>query len=328
MHDELSFNPQLEMSPIYGTQYRFARHLLPLLGAGALAAGTGGAATAGAAAGGSSLLGPLALLAGGGALGGLLGGEKTSKVEIPRQVTDALNALLSIGQRGAPELPVQQFPGLTGTEGTGLDLLNRFITSGPGTTFEDAKSRITQFLDQPGDITQRPEFQAILRASKDQGNEAVNQVLRRIQLSGLSGSSPQGKAVGRQVSRSQENLVGQLAPFAESERNRRFQALNQLLNIGQFEAQRPLDQIGAAFQFGQIPRQIETARESARFSTAQQSALFPFREQADIFSRILGSPASQPIVTDPSSSTTFSNVLGGAGATAKLLPFLTNQKAA
>lgn len=300
MHDRFEFNPTavMEMSLIHGARVRLSKNILPAIGA---------------------VLSNPAVQAGiGGALGGLFGGEKKSKVKIPPQATAALNELLKIGQSGVPALPTQQFAGLSTPEEQGQNLLQQFITSGPGATFEDAKSRITQFLDQPGDITQRPEFQAILRASKDQGNEAVNQVLRRIQLSGLSGSSPQGKAVGREVSRSQRDLVGQLAPFAESERNRRFQALNQLLNIGQFESERPLSQIGAAFQFGQVPRGIEDARSAAQFQTGQQRALFPFREQADVFSRILGAPASQPIVTDPSSSTTFSNVLGGATGAVKL----------
>lgn len=298
MHDELSFNPYevMEMSPIYGAQVKFSRHI-------AL---------------------PAALALGGGAaLGGLLGKSKKSKVKIPQQVSAALSSLLGIAQLGTPSLPVQQTPGIdpASAEGLGLERLRGAVTGGPSESFEDAKRRIIEFIDQPGDISQRPEFQAIIRAAKDQGNEAVNQVLRRIQLSGLSGSTPQGLAVGRQVGRSQENLLGQLAPFAEAERNRRFNALNQLLNIGQFETQLPFQQAEAGLQLDPT-RRIADVRAEREFAQRQQTALFPFREQADVFSRILGGGAQLTTVQDPSTSTPFSGAVGGATAVAKLLPFI------
>lgn len=299
MHDELSFNSKaiMAMHPLYGCQVLMSKNIDPVTAA---------------------------VILGGGALGGLLGGDEKSEVQIPGQVTNSLQSLQDIARSGTPDLPTQQIAGLSGSEQTGIDEIQKLIAAGgTSSSFQDAQSRITAFLDAPLDIAQTPEFQAIIRAAQDTGNDAVNQTLRRIQLSGVNNSSPGGKAVGREIGKTQQSIVAQLAPFAESARNRRFQALNQLLNIGQFETQNTQNLANKSLQIGGLERGIDQAGLDASFNTAQQKALFPFRETAGIHNMIIGGGAPLTQVIDPRATTDFSNALGGATGAAQLLPFLT-----
>ena len=268
------------------------------------------------------MLASAALLAGGMMGGSLLGGSSSGKVKIPGWVTTSMDDLLNLARSGTPSLPTQNIAGLSSAELTGQNILNEYLTKTESPTYDIARQKILDIINEPSDITKLPEYKAIVSTATDEGNEAVNQIMRRMQLQGMSYSTPQGKAVGQEISKTGARITKELAPFAEAERSRRTSLLNTLKGMGIYEEALPLQKVEASRQYGDLPRQINQAVLDATFNKQYAETMFPYTSGLNVYQAIMGSPASQPIVYPPSSSTGFSNAMGGANIMAQLLPYI------
>jgi hypothetical protein len=81
------------------------------------------------------------------------------------------------------------------------------------------------------DISQTPEFQAVLKEAIDAGNLLTNRVGRSIQIGGAATSSTGRDVLGRTVSDVQSGITSALAPFAESQRNRAVAERSRIQNL-------------------------------------------------------------------------------------------------
>jgi len=165
-------------------------------------------------------------------------GKIKSKVVDPlaAQKTTAANYMTNLLQSGTPSIPTQQVAGMTDTEQMGQKILGDFAATGLPKEYQSGMDVINKLLNQSNDITQLPEYKAILSSVNAQTSDAVNQVLRRLQIGGMGASSPQGTAVGKQIAQGGQNMIAQLAPLAASERDRQLNAtsfLGNLMNAGQ-----------------------------------------------------------------------------------------------
>ncbi len=94
-----------------------------------------------------------------------------------------------------------------------------------------ARKTATDFAT-PTDISQLPEVQGIIQEATERGNLLANRLGRILQKSGNLTSTAGRDELGRAVTSVQKNLASSLAPFAESERNRRFGSISILEQLG------------------------------------------------------------------------------------------------
>ena len=158
--------------------------------------------------------------------------------------------------------------------------------------------------------------ETILEAVNRTTDSRVNQAVRRTKLEGVDRSNVQGEAVGRELAAGRTTQVAALAPFAESERNRRLAGADLLSNLVGDRDQGVLQRLAAVQQFGNLPRNIEQAINDASFGSARSKEQFQFNTIPDILSRILGgqvSTATTPAA--PSQLAQAAPIIGGvAGA--------------
>jgi hypothetical protein len=103
--------------------------------------------------------------------------------------------------------------------------------------------------------------------------------------------------------------MASIAPFIESEKNRKFNAISLLANLGQQGTTVPLNM---AMQFGGTARDVENQGYAADYN--QQ--MFPYNTQAGIASNLLGQQryAYQEPIISPSMAMQVA-MLGNAAAT-------------
>lgn len=173
-----------------------------------------------------SLLGPVGAIAGG-IGGGLLGGEggdpsvKFQQIPQSPEAIKARTRLSDIAEEGPPEVPLQGVAPL------------------PEMTEERQLARETgKELIQQQDIFSLPEVQAIISEARRTGDLLANRIGRALQTTGNITSTSGRDILGRAVSDVESNLVATLAPFAESQRNRRASLIPQLESLGLNEEER------------------------------------------------------------------------------------------
>ena len=211
------------------------------------------------------------------------------------QKTSAADYLDSLLSRTGPE---QQVAGMTPTEQYGQDYLSKYIQSGTPAGYTTSYDYLNKLMTQPTDITQLPEYKAIMGSVGAETSDAVNQAMRRTQMQGMGTSTPQGRAVGREIATGGQRMLAQLSPLAEGERNRQQSAAQMLMQLMQLQEQMQQGRLGAIQQYGALPRDIQNQTYMAQF--AQQ--MFPYLTQAQI-AQMLGNTSIDTVFQqNPSSS--------------------------
>lgn len=203
------------------------------------------------------------------------------------QKLSAANFLKNQLTAGTPELPTREVLGLSPQEVQTQGLISRFVDSSSPQRGE-AIDVLSQMLNRDSDITQLPEFKSILDVVNRDTDDRVNSAIRRTKLQGMDTSGAQGSAVGRELAAGRTAQVAALAPFAESERNRKLQIsqlMDQLLQSGDQDA---LERIGLSQAGGEMTRGIGQAQSDAEFDSIMRRLLFPSTTGADVASRIFG----------------------------------------
>lgn len=190
--------------------------------------------------------------------------------------------LLNLLQQGVPNIPTRQIPGLTGTELGAQDMLSQYLGSDLPESFRTALDEMTRIATEPIDITKLPEFEPIISRVGREGDIRTNRLMRRLQMGGALSSSPGGKMIGRETSRTMEEMAGALAPYAESERGRRFAAMMGLPGMAEWEEGAPVRRMGAVSAFGGLPRQIETEQQQEEYIAEIMRIMFPYQTQGQI----------------------------------------------
>jgi len=237
--------------------------------------------------------------------------ETTVVDPLARQKTSAADYLEGLLSQSAPR---QGVAGMTGIEQFGQQALGDYVRSGMPAGFGSSMDYFNRIVNQPTDITQFPEYQAILKSIGVETSEAVNRANRGIQMQGLGTSTPQGKAVGKEISRGGDRMLAALGPYAEGERGRQMNAASMLAELAKLSEVMKQGRLGAIQQFGGLPRQLDQANLSSLFN--QQ--MVPFTTQADVASRIFGGDVDYTHTQEPSLMDQVSGLIGGIlGAKAK-----------
>lgn len=231
------------------------------------------------------------------------------------EAADYLKNLLSTS------IPRQGVAGMTDIEKYGQDFLRRYVTGGEPLGLGQAQDYYSRILGQPTDITKLPEYSAILKSIGADTDEAVNQVMRRMQLGGMSGSTPQGRGVGREIALGGQKMLAQLGPYAEAERNRQMSAASMLAQLAQLRESLQQGRLGAIQQFGSLPRQISQAELDAIYN----QMMSPYTTKAPIAGSIIGPGIDYTVSETPSLFEQISPLAGsflgtqaGAGALSSL----------
>lgn len=152
------------------------------------------------------------------------GGDPSVKFQQIPQSPEAIKArtrLSDIAEEGPPDVPLQGVAPL------------------PEMTEERQLARETgKELIQQQDIFSLPEVQAIISEARRTGDLLTNRIGRALQTTGNITSTSGRDILGRAVSDVESNLVATLAPFAESQRNRRASLIPQLESLGLTEEER------------------------------------------------------------------------------------------
>jgi len=232
------------------------------------------------------------------------GDSKTTVVDpLATQKTSAADYLSSLLNT---QYPRQQIAGMTDLEKYGQDYLSKYVSGGMPAGFGAASDYFNSVLGQPTDITQLPEYKAIINSVNSQTNDAVNQRLRQMQLSGMGNSSPQGRAVGREIAAGGQNMLASLAPLAEGERNRQGSAAGSLASLAQLQESINQGRIGAISQYGGLPRQLDQASLNALF----QQMMAPYTTGTNIAGTLGGMGVDYTATQDPSIMEQISPMIG------------------
>lgn len=206
------------------------------------------------------------------------------------EAADYLRNLLSA------QVPRQGVAGLSETERFGQDYLRDYVKGGMPSSLGSAEDYYARLLNQPADITQLPEYGAIMKTVGAETDEAVNRLMRRLQLSGMSRSTPQGRGVGREVALGGQKMLAQLGPYAEAERNRQMNAANMLAQLAQLREALQQGRLGSIQQYGGLPRQLDQAELNAIFN----QAMGPFTTKAPVAQGLLGQGVEYTVQQQPS----------------------------
>ncbi len=244
---------------------------------------------------GSSLLKSL-----GGGVGANIGDLfKTPKPEtfvvdpLASQKTTAADFLESLISRPVPREGVAP---LSGTEQFGQEELDRYVRSGLPAGLQQSGDYFNKILNQPTDITQLPEYQAILKSIGAETSDATNRAFRRTRIAGMPTSGAQGRAVGKEIARGGDRLLANLAPFAEAERGRQGNAASMLAELSRLREQLQQGRFASLQQFGGLPRQLQQFDLSSLFN----QRMSPFRTKAPIAQGLIGQGIDYTVQQDPS----------------------------
>lgn len=230
------------------------------------------------------------------------------------QKTSAADWLQNLLNQPTPSIPTRQISGMTETEQQGQQILSGMASAGLPSIYTQGQDVLSKILAEPTDITALPEYKAIISSVGKETSEAVNQVLRRMQISGMETSSPQGKAVGKEISAGGERMLAELAPLAENERNRRLQALGLAGDYATTGQNLQTQILGAIQQYGALPRELDQAQKDAMLQQMMMKILFPYQYGGNIASSILGGSVDTAVQPgDPSIMTQIAPLLGQIG---------------
>jgi len=220
-------------------------------------------------------------------------GESKARFYDPPEVAAARGWLTELLNRPVPQFPTGQIAPLSGLEEKGLGLAERFAGAAPGAERETAMGEALRVMTTPVDISKLPEFKPLVSEVMKSGNLMLNRMGRTLQGSGSLKSSPGARVLSRGVSDVAERLGATLAPYAESERGRRFASIPLVSDLADKAMNEAIQKINVAMQTGALPRGLEQAALEREFEQIMQTLMFPYTTQADVASRIFGAPQPQ-----------------------------------
>jgi len=189
--------------------------------------------------------------------------------------------LSEIAMAGAPQFPLQNIPGLTGTEQQAQSILAQLLSGG---MFEDPNTS---------------QLYAGLRgASQQEEAESVAALRHRQNLGGMFRSSPGQRAEGEMRSSYGNQRSALLGSLYEKERDR----------------DNPYTRLGAAQQFGALPREVEQQQQLAQFQQQMQQLMFQYNIQAPMLQNVIGNEVWKGKTTGSSTMGDIGAIAGGTGA--------------
>jgi len=206
------------------------------------------------------------------------------------KASDYLTALLD------KKVPKQGVAGMSDIESYGQDYLRNYVTGDMPGGVSGSYDYYRQILDQPADITQLPGYKGVVNSVGAMTDEAVNRANRRTQMSGMGASTPQGKAVGKEIALGGQRMLSQLAPYAEAERGRQFNAAQMLAEIAQLQEMLQQGRLGAIQQFGGLPRELNQAELNAMYN----QLMAPYTTKAPVAQGIVGNGVEYTVQQEPS----------------------------
>jgi len=209
-------------------------------------------------------------------VGGLLGGSKSQAdgggwgaIPLSEDQTKASDFLSGLLDRPAP---LQNIADLSELEKFIQELTARFSSSGPSEYNQTAMDLAKKTATQDEDITKRPEIQGLMKEIQEMGSLEANRLGRGMQISGSAGTSKGRDVLGRSGTDTQQKLLSSLSPYLESERNRQFSSIGLMSDLQNAMNTEIMQKIQTGSIIGEIPRQIEDARNTAKFN----QDMFPF----------------------------------------------------
>lgn len=267
-----------------------------------------------------------------GFLTGLFGSNTSSSpasqiTQIPENpdVAAARSLLYKIAAQGAPalqaegklaptpEIPKQPVVGLTDWEKYAQDLLGKYAGRQEPESSRLARETATNVLKEPTDITQLPEYQAVLADTYAKGNQLINRLGRSLQLSGNMSTTSGRDVLGRAATDVQQSLVSSLAPYAAQERANRLNMISLANQLGQQYENMPLETISALRNFD-LTRTLAEQEAMSGYNQQLAQLNYPYQTSVPLLTSVLA--GQQPGV-----------MIGGQGAQgpsmfSQLLPLL------
>ena len=206
----------------------------------------------------------------------------------------------------------QGVAGMSDIESYGQEYLRNYATSPMPQGVSDSYNYYQKILNQPIDITQLPEYQGVLNSVRGETSDATNRAMRRTQMQGMGTSTPQGKAVGREVALGGQRMLAQLGPYAEAERGRQMNAAQMMSQIAQLQEMLQQGRLGAMSQYGALPRQLGQAELDAIYN----QAMAPWTIGAPTAQGMMGNSSNidYALTQDPSIMTQIAPMLGQMGS--------------
>lgn len=236
------------------------------------------------------------------------------KLKLPSQYYAAMDELLKLGKAPAPSQPLRGTAELSPLELQAQQMVTDWIGAPVPETRRVATEETLKTATQPVDITKLPEYQGMLDQIIEEGNLMANRLGRGLQTRGMWTSEPARDILGRSVTGTQKRMVGALAPFAESERQRRFAATSMLEQLTQGAESTLTKKIGLAGGIGALPRQIQQQVYDALFDKRIREIAFKYQIQPEILKSILGGSVGHVTGGEPSMFSQIISPLTGAGS--------------
>lgn len=206
-----------------------------------------------------------------------LPGPKKLESEEEKQ---ARSWLLDLMKRTAPLL---QVPGMMGYEQAGQDILGSMLGADLPEGYQLGMSELQKTMGGEYDPFTSPYYQGLREASRREEEEGVSRLRRGSQLGGMFYSEPSQRTEAEYRGRMGTGRTSILGGMLETERGRRYGAIPQAMQYGQYAEMQPYRQLGAIQQYGALPRQIAGQQAGA----AYQQQMFPYTNQAQLAQMLL-----------------------------------------
>jgi hypothetical protein len=237
---------------------------------------------------------------------GFFTGSTDVEWEEPGYSLEARNYLTGLYQGGTPAIPTEQIAGMSEQEQQAMTILSQYL--GSDSEARDLSIELaTQAATGTTDITQIPEYAALLNEVLESGQVEANRLGRTLQMTGNAESTGGRDLLGQSVEETMQAALATLAPYAAQERNMQFNAISLLGQLAGEEEMSTLNKIGVGVSAGSLPRTLEQDQNSADYIQQMTSTMFPYT----VLSKIAGMNLVDPeaIVTEnPSTLSKISQV--------------------
>ncbi len=169
-------------------------------------------------------------------------------------------------------------------------------------------------------------YKATRNAMRSQVNEGLNQLKRNAQLGGMLYSTPTQDAEAKYLSNATNNLNGILGQLALTERQNRLNAVPAAMQVGNYQANQPLQTANAIGQYGSLLQSINQQPLDWQYQQYQDAMNYPYQYQLPI-AQALANPSMydwQYPVYQTTTKNGNGGILGqalGMGAAVGLAPF-------
>jgi len=208
--------------------------------------------------------------------------SKKKKVKEPAEWAPARKTLLGIGQT-TPTFGVQGTAGMSDTEQAAQATLSNYA-GGQSSEVQSALASLNE-AGQYQSLTDVPEYAALLDVGNKNINDQLNRMGRSLQLTGNTSSGSGANVMSDEIGRLNSELLGSLAPYAASERERRYQAPLQAANLSTTDTQARL---GAVKEHGALPREIEQLSLNAEYMSQYLNEIAPYKYQVPALQAVGG----------------------------------------